>query len=198
MTWKNAGGQGRDRTGDLPLFRWNELRHNSIRAGHCGSTTSVRTGRSTWSSPLAPSWPHEPAPIRCARTPPVGDPPPTHRPPNHSSAQTSTGRPRAPQRPVWGPSRQDRASRLPQNAGQHSSVIAAARLGPTLDAEQHSARHQEVGRLGHDIEPRRRARAAACAQDQPGGVVPVGLVTNCQVPGQDVASSVTWWHSRRA
>ena len=63
----------------------------------------------------------------------------------------------------------------PNNVTVPSSVIAPARLGPTPDAEQHSARHQEVGRLGHDIEPRRRARAAACAQDQPGGGVPVGL-----------------------
>ena len=44
MTWGNAGGQGRDRTGDLPLFRWNELRHNSIRAGHAGAISPDSDG----------------------------------------------------------------------------------------------------------------------------------------------------------
>ena len=58
VTWENAGGQGRDRTGDLPLFRWKHLRHNGIHAGHRGAIAPDRTGWNTWTEPLAPSWPH--------------------------------------------------------------------------------------------------------------------------------------------
>ena len=54
----DENGRNRDRTGDLPLFRWNSLQHNRIRAGHTEVDLSDWTAQFTTADPLAPSWPH--------------------------------------------------------------------------------------------------------------------------------------------
>ena len=55
----NPGGQGRDRTGDLPLFRWSCPRMEVVCAGQTGHAPDIQTCWISWSGSLAPSWPHE-------------------------------------------------------------------------------------------------------------------------------------------
>jgi hypothetical protein len=53
------GGQGRDRTADLPLFRWTCARFGVVCAGQAGCTACNQTCWISSSDSLAPSWPHE-------------------------------------------------------------------------------------------------------------------------------------------
>jgi hypothetical protein len=58
-TCTDGGGQGRDRTADLPLFRrWCGL-HQCVSAGQTGRATGIRTCWISRSGSSAPYWPHE-------------------------------------------------------------------------------------------------------------------------------------------
>jgi hypothetical protein len=56
---RDGGGQGRDRTADLPLFRRSWGLHNCVSAAQTGSAATSRTGWITCSAGLAPFWPHD-------------------------------------------------------------------------------------------------------------------------------------------
>lgn len=55
----HRGGQGRDRTADLPLFRRSSGLHQCVSAGQTRSATGIRTCWISRSGSLAPCWPHE-------------------------------------------------------------------------------------------------------------------------------------------
>jgi hypothetical protein len=67
----DGGGQGRDRTGDLPLFRRSCGLHQCFSAGQTGRKPSNRTGCSTRIGGLAPFWPHDAAGAKSVRHAPV-------------------------------------------------------------------------------------------------------------------------------
>ncbi len=58
LTCTDPGGQGRDRTGDLPLFRRSCGLRECVSTGQYGLKPASRTRWSTWSTGLAPFWPH--------------------------------------------------------------------------------------------------------------------------------------------
>ena len=79
-----------------------------------------------------------------------------------------------------------------------SLLVSRARLRAAFDAEQH-ARHQEVRRLGQNVKPSRRRLGPLRARSiSRVAFSPPASSTNCQVPGQVVASSVTWWQRTSA
>jgi hypothetical protein len=58
-TARTLGGQGRDRTADLPLFRRSSGLHQCVSAGQTRRVTGIRTCWISRSGSLAPCWPHE-------------------------------------------------------------------------------------------------------------------------------------------
>jgi hypothetical protein len=58
LTCVNACGQGRDRTGDLPLFSRSCDLQNCVSAGQAGHRSPIWTCWSTRTGGLAPFWPH--------------------------------------------------------------------------------------------------------------------------------------------